>query len=161
MSLQALLREPAMALVMGRIASASAVAAFGVMALLSAAKAQAASGLPLDGRSDPAGSFLAAFVLTSSSPLTIVFWTGLFAAKATEKGYGKSELVPFGLGAGASTAVFLGSAVLVFSAFTASIPPLAVRILNGLVGVVLLAYGLARSAKGVRSGRPKGSRVPP
>ncbi len=34
MSLQALLREPAMALVMGRIASASAVAAFGVMALL-------------------------------------------------------------------------------------------------------------------------------
>jgi len=136
-----------------QVAGGLVLAVFGVMALLSAAKTQAASGLPIDGRSDPIGSFVAALVLTSSSPLTIVFWTGLFAAKATEKGYGKRELVPFGLGAGASTAVFLGSAVLVFSAFTASIPPLAVRILNGLVGGVLLAYGLARAAKGLRSGQ--------
>ncbi len=149
-----LVDRPAVKRVM-QIAGGLVLAVFGVMALLSAAKAQEVTGLPLDGRSDPLGSFVAAFVLTSSSPLTIVFWTGLFAAKATEKGYGKSELIPFGLGAGASTAVFLGSAVIVFSAFTSSIPPLAVRILNCLVGAVLLAYGLIRTGKGLRSGRPK------
>jgi threonine/homoserine/homoserine lactone efflux protein len=44
-------------------------------------------------------SFLSAFVLTASSPLTIVFWTGVFGTKAAELNLDKSKLLVFGLSA--------------------------------------------------------------
>ena len=45
--------------------------------------------------SDYIASFISAFLLTISSPLTIVFWTSLFAARAIEKGYTKKQLISF------------------------------------------------------------------
>ena len=38
----------------------------------------------------PATSFISCFLLTISSPLTIVFWTGIFSAKAIEYKFTKN-----------------------------------------------------------------------
>ena len=40
-------------------------------------------------------SFISAFLLTISSPLTIVFWTSLFATKAIEKGYAQKPVIVY------------------------------------------------------------------
>ncbi len=48
----------------------------------------------------PFKSFTSCFILTISSPLSIVFWGSIFSAKAIEKNYLKKQLIIFGLGAG-------------------------------------------------------------
>ena len=92
-------------------------------------------------------SFISAFILTISSPLTIVFWTGVFAARSIEYSFSRKELVVFGLSAGLATLLFLGSSILVLSVFKASIPLIVVRAANLLVGLVLIAYGVIRAIK--------------
>jgi threonine/homoserine/homoserine lactone efflux protein len=92
-------------------------------------------------------SFTSVFVLTISSPLTIVFFTSLFAAKAVEYNYTKQELVIFGLSTGSATFLFLGTSVFLFSLIGGAIPISIIRILNLLVGVLLIGYGIVRLAK--------------
>jgi len=89
-------------------------------------------------------SFMSAFLLTLSSPLTIVFWTGVFAARAIEKGYTEKQLFFFGIAAGFATFVFLGSAVTLLSIIKASIPTLFLTISNIVVGALLILYGMIR-----------------
>ena len=92
-------------------------------------------------------SFISAFLLTISSPLTIVFWTSLFATKAIEKGYAQKQLIFFGIAAGLATLVFLGSSVTLLSIIRASIPLALLRILNAAVGLLLIIYGVIRLCK--------------
>jgi threonine/homoserine/homoserine lactone efflux protein len=92
-------------------------------------------------------SFISAFILTISSPLTIVFWTSLFATKAIEKGYAQKQLIFFGIAAGLATLVFLGSSVTLLSIFRASIPLALLRVLNTAVGLLLIIYGVIRLCK--------------
>ena len=89
-------------------------------------------------------SFISAFLLTISSPLTIVFWTSLFAAKAIEREYAQKQLIVFGIAAGLATFVFLGSSVTLLSIIRASIPSTLLRILNTAVGLLLIIYGMIR-----------------
>lgn len=100
--------------------------------------------------------FLSALLLTLSSPLTIVFWTGLFTAKALEYRLDKGSLLLFGMAAGLATPLFLGSAVLVLSAVRGYIPPVAVSVVNGVVGLLLVGYGLVRLVKALVSLPKKG-----
>jgi len=92
-------------------------------------------------------SFISAFLLTSSSPLTIVFWTSLFATKAIEKGYAQKQLIYFGIAAGLATLVFLGSSVTLLSIFRAAIPLPLLKITNAAVGLLLVVYGVMRLGK--------------
>jgi threonine/homoserine/homoserine lactone efflux protein len=92
-------------------------------------------------------SFLSAFLLTVSSPLTIVFWTSLFAARAIEKGYAQKQLIFFGLAAGSATFVFLGVSVTLLSLISASIPIMLLTMLNKAIGSLLIIYGLVRLFK--------------
>lgn len=94
-------------------------------------------------------SFTSVFLITSSSPITIVFFTSLFTAKAIEYKYTKKELVKFGLGTGFATFLFMGTSVVIFSLIKGAIPVLLTQILNGLVGVLLIGYGLLRLYKGI------------
>ena len=41
-----------------------------------------------------------AFLLIASNPLTVIFWSGVFAAQTAERHYDKSQLRWFGLGCG-------------------------------------------------------------
>jgi len=95
-------------------------------------------------------SFISAFVLTISSPLTIVFWTSLFAAKAIERGYAQNQLICFGLAAGLATLVFLGASVTLLAFIRASIPLMLLKICNIGVGSLLIIYGIIRLIKMTR-----------
>ena len=92
-------------------------------------------------------SFISVFFLTISSPMTIVFFTSLFAAKAVEYNYTKRELLIFGLATGSATFLFLGTSVILFSLIGGAIPIMVIRILNLLVGILLIGYGTIRLAK--------------
>jgi len=97
--------------------------------------------------SSPWTSFLAAFLLTISNPMGIIFWTGLFASKVTELNYTKSQLGIFGFATGLATFLFMGAAVIILSGFGSQIPMSAVRGLNILVGALLVYYGINRLVK--------------
>ncbi len=67
----------------------------------------------------PARSFTGCFVLTMSSPLTIVFWSSIFSAKALEKNYKKKHLV---------------ISMMILSLIKSNIPDLMVQALNCIGG---------------------------
>ncbi|MAG02023.1 hypothetical protein CMI42_01690 [Candidatus Pacearchaeota archaeon] len=92
-------------------------------------------------------SFLSVFILTISSPMTIVFFTSIFAAKAIEYNYTKKQLYVFGLAVGSATLVFMGASVLLFFLLKAAIPLIIIQILNLMVGIVLVGYGGTRLVK--------------
>lgn len=96
-------------------------------------------------------SFTSVFVLTISSPLTIVFFTNLFAAKAIELNYTKRELLIFGLSTGSATFLFLGSSVILISLIGGVIPVMLIKFLNILVGLVLIGYGTIRLVKVIKT----------
>ncbi len=92
-------------------------------------------------------SFLSVFILTISSPMTIVFFTGVFTAKAVEYNYTKKELWVFGLSVGSATLIFMGLSVIIFSLLKGFIPLMLIQILNLIVGAILIGYGVVRIIK--------------
>lgn len=96
---------------------------------------------------NPLASFGAVFLLTISSPLTIVFFTSIFAAKALEYNYTKNQLYWFGLGTGLATFLFMGLAVVLFTLIKTAVPLEIIQFLNMLVGIVLIVYGGVRLGK--------------
>lgn len=92
-------------------------------------------------------SFLSVFFLTISSPMTIVFFTSIFTAKAVEYNYTKKELYIFGLSVGSATFLFMGLSVVLFSLLKQSVPIALIQSLNLLVGAVLIGYGVIRIIK--------------
>lgn len=104
----------------------------------------------------PLSSFASTFMLTISSPLTIVFWSSIFSAKAIENDYRKQELTSFGIGAGAATPLFLGLTVSLVFLLQTAIPDWLVQSMNGLVGLILISYGVSRSVRVSRSSRQHG-----
>lgn len=93
----------------------------------------------------PLRSFTGAFILTVSSPLTMVFWTGIFSAKAIEHNYRKRQLIWFGCGAGFATLIFLSTAMFALSLSKAHIPSSVWQVTNCLVGLALIYYGISRA----------------
>ena len=102
-------------------------------------------------------SFISVFFLTISSPMTIVFFTSLFATKAVEYNYTKRELLIFGLSTGSATFIFLGTSVILFSVIGGAIPFIVIRLLNILIGVLLIGYGTVRLAKAFKSSEQQGA----
>jgi len=100
--------------------------------------------------SDISASFISAFILTISSPLTIVFWTSIFTARAIEYSLSKKELFVFGLSAGIATPVFLSISIVLVTLLKSSISPLVVQLGNRAVGLLLIVYGITRLIKNVK-----------
>lgn len=92
-------------------------------------------------------SFISVFLLTISSPMTIVFFTSIFTAKALEYNYSKKELLVFGFGTGIATFLFMGTSVILFSLIKGGIPISLIQILNLVVGCLLIGYGGIRFLK--------------
>jgi threonine/homoserine/homoserine lactone efflux protein len=89
-------------------------------------------------------SFISVFLLTISSPLTIVMWTSLFATKTIEYNYTKKELLIFGFATGLATFIFMSCAVILFSLIKGSVPIQLIQLLNLIVGCLLIGYGGTR-----------------
>lgn len=145
-----LLENPRTKNILGML-SAVVLFIFGLIMLIALRGGLANPAAAAQSSSNYGASFLSAFLLTIASPLTIVFWTSLFTAKAIEYGYTKKQLVIFGVAAGLATVLFLGSAVVLFSIVKTSIPILLVQILNAVVGVVLMIYGVIRFVNALKA----------
>ena len=92
-------------------------------------------------------SFSSVFLITISSPMTIVFFTSLFTTKALEYNYTKKELYIFGIATGLATFIFMGTSVLLFSLLKGSIPIIVIQILNIVIGGLIVGYGTVRLIK--------------
>lgn len=130
------------------IISSVVLAIFGWLLLRSAMDTKVAA-QTLSNASNLVTSFTSVFLISISSPLTIVFFTSLFTAKAIEYKYTKKELLKFGLGTGLATLLFMGTSVVLFSLIRGVIPVLLIQVSNGLVGILLIGYGLLRLYKGI------------
>lgn len=94
-------------------------------------------------------AFIYSVVLTCSSPLTILFWTGVFASKMTHEGYSKTEMKLLGLGAVLTTLVFLGIVALIAGLLKPLITPTIINALNFTVGLVLIGFSIKMLLKKV------------
>lgn len=137
-----ILKQPKIARIVG-IMGPLVLSVFGLLIFKSAITTTSLKSIGLI-VSDPFSSFLQTFLLTISSPMTIIFWTSLFASKAGELNYTKKQLILYGFSTGLATFIFMGSAVVAFSQLRNAIPLSVVNILNAMVGVVLVYYGLTR-----------------
>ncbi len=95
-------------------------------------------------------SFLSVFVITISSPLTIIFFTGIFTAKAVEYKYTKKQLYLFGFSVGSATFIFMLSSVFLFFFLKQTIPTEVIQFLNLIVGLILIVYGGIRILKNLK-----------
>jgi threonine/homoserine/homoserine lactone efflux protein len=96
-------------------------------------------------------SFISVLLMTVSSPMTIVFFTSLFSAKANEYNFSKNELILFGLGTGFATLLFMGTSAVFFSIIKGIIPTVVIQVLNILVGCILAGYGGLRIVKNINN----------
>lgn len=89
-------------------------------------------------------AFVTSFILTASSPLSILFWTGVFATKLSVEGYSKREMKLFGVGAVLATFVFLGTFALIIGLLQPVMEENAtiINILNIVVGVIIIGFGI-------------------
>lgn len=132
------------------IISSSVLIVFGLL-ILKGVIGGGVSNRVITGTTNILSSFISVFLLTISSPMTIVFFTSLFTTKAIEYGYNKKELLFFGLGTGLATFLFMGSSVILFSLIRGSVPPLLIAVLNGIVGCLLVGYGGLRLWKVIKN----------
>jgi threonine/homoserine/homoserine lactone efflux protein len=95
-------------------------------------------------------NFIKGLVLTASNPLTIVFFTGVFGAKALEYNYTKRNLYLFGFSAGTATFIFLGISSVILSMLKKIIPGALISIMNNAVGIILIYYGITRLLRFVK-----------
>ena len=126
------------------IISAIVLILFGISIFMSAIGMNEIKMITTSASTTLVGTFVKTFLLTISSPLTIVFWTGIFTARAIEYDLNQKELIIFGLSAGLSTILFIGSAVVLLSIFKTSIPLVFIKNANFFVGILLGGYGTIR-----------------
>ena len=86
--------------------------------------------------------FLQGFFLTASNPITILFWSGLFSTRMLEDDWDKKQLFFFAFGCVLSTLVFLSAVAYLGSVLSGFLPMIVIQVLNILVGVVLIFFGL-------------------
>ncbi|MDD4160764.1 MAG: LysE family translocator [Synergistaceae bacterium] len=121
---------------------AAVIVLFGASSILSACGINIIPGFGMPGRGNADSAFLKALFLTLSSPLTIVFWAGIFSAKAANDGMKGRDLFNFGLGAILSTIVFMSIAAIAGTLTGNFLPSSVVVVLNIAVGLALIFIGI-------------------
>ena len=86
--------------------------------------------------------FIQGLVLTLSNPITIVFWGSLLTTKIVDDGLKKKELVIFSLGLVSSTLLFLTFVALLGTVLSNFIPVFISNILNVIVGILIMFFGV-------------------
>jgi len=86
--------------------------------------------------------FVQGLLLTASNPLTIIFWSGLFTTRMIENNWDKKQLFLFAVGCVMSTVIFLTFVALLGSILSGFLPQAVIQILNVVVGVLLIFFGV-------------------
>jgi threonine/homoserine/homoserine lactone efflux protein len=87
-------------------------------------------------------AFVTCLVITVSNPLTVLFWTGVFATRIVSEGFGRREMILFGAGAVLATMLFLGILALIVGSVHLLLNEKVIKVLNVMVGLVLLGFGI-------------------
>jgi len=120
---------------------------FGLSNILNIVGINFLPGLHLQSIENTSSIFTQAALLTLSSPLTIVFWAGAFSSKIAEENFTRIDLYLFGFGAVFATLFFLSLVSLMGSITKTFLPTLIIEILNGVVGVLLVYFGIKTAIK--------------
>lgn len=105
-------------------------------------------GLKLFSSINPLGSisaknlFAQGIILTIANPLTIVFWSGVFAAQIAQNNWGKKHIALFASGCVASTLMFLTLIAVLGSITKSFLPQEFIKILNIAVGIAVIIFGI-------------------
>lgn len=126
------------------------LAAFGINIILESFGMHMFPIFPMAGDTGVGGYFLSVFLLTLSNPLTIVFWAGVFSAKLTEDGLSGSEIFAFAAGCLLSTLLFLSLIAAVGSMITVFLTVFMMKLLNCMVGFLLLFFACRMYLKQIR-----------
>lgn len=86
--------------------------------------------------------FIRTVILTISSPLTIIFWTGVFSTKVIEENMERKDIYLFGFGAVLPTIFFLTIIVFIGSFAKEFLSADVIKILNIAVGLLLIYFGI-------------------
>lgn len=102
-----------------------------------------ASGV-LDEVATPLGSqlFWYLFWFTLSNPLTLLFWSGIFARELTQRQLAKSETIWFGVGALSATGIFLTFAAAFAGQFATILTGQVQQLLNQAVALCFLFFAV-------------------
>lgn len=115
---------------------------FGAAAILGAFGINIIPGFDISAEHTANSAFAYCFILAISSPLTIVFWAGIFSSKLTEDNMSRIDVHIYALGAVLSTLVCM-SAVAVAGILTSSfLPESVITAMNVVVGAVLILFGV-------------------
>lgn len=85
---------------------------------------------------------LKGILLTASNPLTIIFWSGVFASQVLEHNFNKRQVVEFGIGCVCSTLGFLTAISGLGTVANAFLSTNVIRILNFIVGLIIIGFGV-------------------
>ena len=91
--------------------------------------------------------FIKAMLLTLSSPLTILFWAGVFSSKISEENMLRRDMYFFGLGAVLSTLFFLTFISILGRLVNSLLNPDLLSALNIVVGLLLIGFGIKTALK--------------
>ncbi|MDT8719751.1 LysE family transporter [Clostridium sp. 19966] len=92
--------------------------------------------------------FFKAVILTSSNPLTIIFWAGVFSGKLLKEDMNRKSMYAFGLGAVLSTLTFLTIVCFIGSFVHVFLSKTTIEIMNIAAGFLLMYFGIKTLIKG-------------
>lgn len=115
---------------------------FGAAAILGAFGINLIPGFDISAEHTADSAFVYCFILAISSPLTIVFWAGIFSAKLTEDNMSKRDIHIYGLGAIFSTLVCMNIVAAAGTLTSSFLPDAAIKGMNMVVGAVLILFGV-------------------
>ena len=91
--------------------------------------------------------FIQGLVLTLSNPITIVFWGSVLTTKIIDDKLKKKELFIFSTGLVSSTLIFLTLVALLGTILSSVIPETISNILNVIVGLLIIGFGIKMRIK--------------
>lgn len=130
-----------------RVGGALLVGLYGLLMILGALGVNLLPGGQVDstaGNASTAGSFLFALILTATNPATILFWVGVFGAKAANDRLTPRQLAGFGLGAILATPGFLALVAAVGVLTGRALPPEAGTLTTAAIGSILIAFAVKK-----------------
>ena len=86
--------------------------------------------------------FLYTFILTLSSPLSIIFWSGIFSVKIIEEQYKNKDLILFSIGCLLATFLFLTFVVSASTILQSFLTEFLIKTLNIAVGIIIAFFGV-------------------
>lgn len=86
--------------------------------------------------------FIQGLIMTLSNPLTIVFWGAVLTTKIIEDKMQNNDLFVFSVGLVSATVFFMTAVALLGTFLSSFIPPKASDVLNVIVGLLIIYFGI-------------------